>query len=158
MYKRQEDVPVRVGEFVVPCDFYVVDMEESPHMPIILGRPFLATAEAEINLQAGTLSFRICEEMVDFCFPPPIPTPAPAACPLPPAPSPTTPPIGSISTTVVDGDRGPDMWPPRYAASAPIPTSLGIPSAHTGKVLDPTTPFYTFPGTPPETPPFTIWR
>ena len=32
-----EDLPVRVGEFVVPCDFFMVDMEESPHMPLILG-------------------------------------------------------------------------------------------------------------------------
>ena len=45
-----EDLPVRVGEFVIPCDFFVVDMEESPHMPLILGRPFLATAGAEINV------------------------------------------------------------------------------------------------------------
>ena len=25
-----EDVPVKVGEFVIPCDFFVVDMDESP--------------------------------------------------------------------------------------------------------------------------------
>jgi len=37
-----EDVPVQVGEFVIPYDFFVMDMDESPHMPIILGRPFLA--------------------------------------------------------------------------------------------------------------------
>jgi len=41
-----EDVPVQVGEFVIPCNFFVMDMDESPHMPIILGRPFLATAGA----------------------------------------------------------------------------------------------------------------
>jgi len=45
-----EDVPVRLGEFVISCDFFVVDMDESSHMPIILGRPFLATARAEIGL------------------------------------------------------------------------------------------------------------
>jgi len=45
-----EDVLVRVGEFVILCDFFVVDMEKSPHMPIILWRPFLATAGAEINV------------------------------------------------------------------------------------------------------------
>jgi len=45
-----EDLPVRVGEFVIPCDFFVVGMEESPHMPIILGRPFLATVGAEFNV------------------------------------------------------------------------------------------------------------
>jgi len=26
-----EDVPVRVGEFVIPCNFFVMDMEESPY-------------------------------------------------------------------------------------------------------------------------------
>ena len=55
-----EDVPVRVGEFVIPCDFLVMDMDESLHMPIILGRLFLATVGAKIDVQAGTLSFRIC--------------------------------------------------------------------------------------------------
>ena len=45
-----EDVPVKVGEFVIPCDFFVVDMDESPSMPIILGRLFLATAGAKIHV------------------------------------------------------------------------------------------------------------
>ena len=67
-----EDVPIRVGEFVIPCDFFVMDMDESLHMPIILGRPFLASAGAEIDVQAGMLSFRIYRERVDFCFTPPI--------------------------------------------------------------------------------------
>jgi len=114
-----EDVPVKVGEFVIPCDFFVVDMDESPSMPIILGRPFLATVGAEINVQAGTLSFCICGERVDFCFPSPIPTPAPTTCPPPPAPSPTTlparvpvvPPSISTRLEVFNGDRGPDIWP-----------------------------------------------
>ena len=127
-------------------------------MPLILGRPFLATAGAEINVQVGTLSFCICGEMVDFCFPPPIPTPAPATFPPPLAPLPTAPPSDFISIVVCDGDRGPDLWPTRYADLVPIPTSIGIPSVHTEKVLNPTASCYTFPGTPPEPPPFTIWR
>jgi len=127
-------------------------------MPIILGRPFLATAEAEINVQVATLSFYICRERVEICFPPPIPTPAPATFSPPPVPLPTAPPNDFISIGVLDGDRGPAMWPTRYDTSAPISTSLGIPSAHTREVLDPTTPFYTFPGAPPEPPLSTIWR
>jgi len=83
-----EDLLVRVGAFIVPCNFFVVDMEESPHMPLMLGRPFPATAKAKNNVQAGTLSLCICGERVNFCFPPPIPTPAPATCPPPPAPVP----------------------------------------------------------------------
>jgi len=153
-----EDLPVRVGEFVVPCDFFVVDMEESPDMPLILGRPFLTIAGAEINVQAGTLSFCICGERVDFCFPPPIPTPAPATSPPLPAPVPAAPPKNFISITVFNGDRGPDLWATRYADPVSILTSLGIPSAHTGEVLYPTAPFYTFLSPPPESSPFIIWR
>ena len=135
-------------------------------MPIILGRPFLATVGAEINVQAGTLSFCICGERVNIYFPPPIPTPAPATSPPPPAPLPTppptpvpeVPPYASTSLKVFDGDGGPDIWPTRYDGLMPIPTSLGIRSTHTGEVLDPTTPFYAFPDAPLEPPLFTICR
>ena len=41
---------VRVGEFVILCNFFVVDMDESPYVTIILGRLFLATAGAEIDV------------------------------------------------------------------------------------------------------------
>jgi len=78
-----EDVSVRVREFVIPCNFFIMDIDESPHMPIILGRPSLATVGAEIDVQADTLSFQICGERVDFCFPPPIPSPAPTTSPPP---------------------------------------------------------------------------
>jgi len=78
-------------------------------MPIILGRPSLATAGAEINVQAGTLSFYICGERVDFCFPPPLPTPAPATFTPPPALVPAIPPSVSTSLEVFNGDGGPDI-------------------------------------------------
>jgi hypothetical protein len=39
-----DDVPVQVGKFFVPNDFVVMDIEEDDSVPIILGRPFLATA------------------------------------------------------------------------------------------------------------------
>ncbi|KAL0409370.1 UNVERIFIED_CONTAM: hypothetical protein Sradi_1871400 [Sesamum radiatum] len=38
-----EDVLVKVGKFIIPVDFIVLDMEEDVNMPLILGRPFLAT-------------------------------------------------------------------------------------------------------------------
>ncbi|XP_042441411.1 uncharacterized protein LOC122026754 [Zingiber officinale] len=44
-----EDVPVEVGGCIVPTDFIILDMEEDPKIPIILGRPFLATAGATID-------------------------------------------------------------------------------------------------------------
>ena len=48
-----EDVLVKVDKFYYPVDFVVLDtepIENRPnHVPIILGRPFLATANAIIN-------------------------------------------------------------------------------------------------------------
>ena len=105
-------------------------------MPLILGRLLLATARAEINVQAGTLSFCICGERVDFCFPPPLPTPAPATSTPSPASTPAIPPSVSTSLEVFDGDGEPDIWPSRYDTSASIPTSLGIPSATTGEGVE----------------------
>ena len=39
-----EDVPIKVGDLYVPVDFVILEMEEDMRTPIILGRPFLATA------------------------------------------------------------------------------------------------------------------
>ena len=153
-----EDVPIRVGEFLIPCDFFIMNIGESLHVPLILGRPFLATAGAKIDVQAGTLSFRICGKKVDFCFPPSIPSPAPTISPPPLAPVPVAPPIVFTSIKVFDGGGGLDMWPTRYDDLVPIPTRLGITSVSTEEVVNSTPTFYTFPNSPPELPPFTIWR
>ncbi|XP_021745348.1 uncharacterized protein LOC110711276 [Chenopodium quinoa] len=40
---KVEDVPLRVGKFVIPVDFVVLEMDGDATIPIILGRPFLAT-------------------------------------------------------------------------------------------------------------------
>jgi len=77
-----EDVPIQVHKFVIPCNFIIMDMDESFEVPIILGRPFLATAGAVINVQEGTMSFQFCGERVDFCFPLPTPPSVPNTCPV----------------------------------------------------------------------------
>ncbi|XP_057734302.1 uncharacterized protein LOC130949661 [Arachis stenosperma] len=46
-----ENLLVKVGEFIFPADFVVLDMEEEASTSIILGRPFLATAGAIIDVQ-----------------------------------------------------------------------------------------------------------
>ncbi|XP_074314374.1 uncharacterized protein LOC141649587 [Silene latifolia] len=38
-----EDIPLKVGKLEFPCDFYVMDIPEDSNIPIILGRPCLAT-------------------------------------------------------------------------------------------------------------------
>ena len=54
-----EDVLVKVGKFIFPADFIVLDMEEDKEIPIILGRPFLATGRAMIDVQRGELKLRV---------------------------------------------------------------------------------------------------
>ena len=54
-----EDVLVKIDKFYYPVDFVVLDTEPSSnepnHVPIILGRPFLATANAIINCRNGLM-------------------------------------------------------------------------------------------------------
>lgn len=54
-----EDVLVKVDHFFFPADFIVIDTEpgqiSKQTTPVILGRPFLATANASINVRAGVM-------------------------------------------------------------------------------------------------------
>ena len=54
-----EDVLVKIDKFYYPVDFLILDTEPSSnepnHVPIILGRPFLATANAIINCRNGVM-------------------------------------------------------------------------------------------------------
>ncbi|XP_057760577.1 uncharacterized protein LOC130980955 [Arachis stenosperma] len=61
-----EDLLVKVGEFIFPADFVVLDMEEEANTSIILGIPFLATAGAIIDVQKGELVLRLHEEKMVF--------------------------------------------------------------------------------------------
>ncbi|GJT14790.1 reverse transcriptase domain-containing protein [Tanacetum coccineum] len=57
-----EDVIVRVNGFTFLSDFVVVNFEPDPRVPIILGRPFLRTAKALIDLYEETLTLRVGKE------------------------------------------------------------------------------------------------
>ncbi|XP_074267374.1 uncharacterized protein LOC141590706 [Silene latifolia] len=61
-----EDVPLVVGKLVIPCDFFVMDMPEDYNVPIILGRPCLATGGAMIDVKSGKLSLQVGEDRVEF--------------------------------------------------------------------------------------------
>ncbi|XP_070035492.1 uncharacterized protein [Nicotiana tomentosiformis] len=61
-----EDVLVRVDKFVFSVDFIVVNMEENKEVPLILGRPFLATGKAILDVHDRKLMLRVGEEMVTF--------------------------------------------------------------------------------------------
>ncbi|RYQ95428.1 hypothetical protein Ahy_B08g090709 [Arachis hypogaea] len=59
-----ENVLVKVGNYFFPTDFVIVEIEESHLHPIILGRPFLATARALIDVERGELILRIHDEQL----------------------------------------------------------------------------------------------
>ena len=61
-----EDVLIRVGKFVFPMDFIVINMEEDKQVPLLLGRPFLATEATLIDVKKGELTLRVEDEAVHF--------------------------------------------------------------------------------------------
>ncbi|CAH9142614.1 unnamed protein product, partial [Cuscuta epithymum] len=61
-----EDVLVKVDKFIFPVDFVVMDMEEDRETPLILGRPFLATARALIDVTDGSLTLRVGDDLCTF--------------------------------------------------------------------------------------------
>ncbi|XP_021640314.2 uncharacterized protein LOC110635332 [Hevea brasiliensis] len=63
-----ENIPIKVGKCFIPVDFVVLKMEEDVQILIILGRPFLATTEAIIDLKNGRLTLKVGYEKVKFNF------------------------------------------------------------------------------------------
>ena len=61
-----EDVHVKVGKFIFHVDFIILEMEEDSQVPLLLGRAFLATGAALIDMQKGVLTLRVGEEAADF--------------------------------------------------------------------------------------------
>ncbi|KAH9671394.1 hypothetical protein KPL70_017357 [Citrus sinensis] len=61
-----EDVLVKVDKFILPVDFIVLDFEADKEVPIILGRPFLATGKTLIDVQKGELTMRVNDQQVTF--------------------------------------------------------------------------------------------
>ena len=59
-----ENVLVKVEKFIFLADFIVLDMEEDKEVPIILGRPFLATGRALIDIESRELTLRVRGEKV----------------------------------------------------------------------------------------------
>ncbi|GKE05003.1 reverse transcriptase domain-containing protein [Tanacetum coccineum] len=61
-----EDVFVKVGKFHFLADFVVVDYHVDPRVPLILGRPFLRTARALIDVHGEELTLRVNDEAITF--------------------------------------------------------------------------------------------
>ena len=65
-----EDVPMKIGEHLVPIDFVILDMGEGTKAPLILGRPFLKTARENIDVGKGEIKFDINGTTSKFKFHP----------------------------------------------------------------------------------------
>ena len=61
-----EDVLIKVGKFIFHEDFVVIDIEEDKQIPLLLGRPFLATRAALIDVKKRELTLRVGDEEVHF--------------------------------------------------------------------------------------------
>ncbi|GKG35214.1 reverse transcriptase domain-containing protein [Tanacetum coccineum] len=61
-----EDVFVKVGKFHFLTNFVVVDYDVDPRVPLILGRPFLRTARALIDVHGEELTLRVNDEALTF--------------------------------------------------------------------------------------------
>nr|GFA39550.1 reverse transcriptase domain-containing protein [Tanacetum cinerariifolium] len=61
-----EDVFVKVGTFHFPADFVVVDFDADPRVPLIIGRSFLNTERALIDVFEGELTLRVGKEAITF--------------------------------------------------------------------------------------------
>ena len=60
------DVLVKVESFIFLADFVILDCEVDFEVPIILGRPFLATGRALVDMEKGQMTFRLNNEEATF--------------------------------------------------------------------------------------------
>ncbi|GJU31032.1 reverse transcriptase domain-containing protein [Tanacetum coccineum] len=63
-----ENVFVKVGKFYFPADFVVLDFIADPRVPLILGRPFLRTAHALIDVYEGEITLRNDDQSLTLKF------------------------------------------------------------------------------------------
>jgi hypothetical protein len=65
-----EDILVRIKNSFIPMDFVVLDMNVCHQIPLILGRPFLSTIGATIDVTAGIIKLNISRKEETFTFKP----------------------------------------------------------------------------------------
>ncbi|GJR35892.1 reverse transcriptase domain-containing protein [Tanacetum coccineum] len=61
-----KDVNVKVCVFQFPADFVVIDFKPDPRVPLILGRFFLKTSRALIDVYEGELTLRVDNEAITY--------------------------------------------------------------------------------------------
>jgi hypothetical protein len=63
-----EDIPVRIRSSFMPVDFMVLEMDDCPQIPLILGKPFLSTTGAMIVIAARIIKLNISWKEERFTF------------------------------------------------------------------------------------------
>ncbi|KAL1204523.1 hypothetical protein V5N11_019474 [Cardamine amara subsp. amara] len=63
-YGMLENLPVRIGHVEVPTDFIMLEMDEEPRNPLILGIPFLASDGAVIDVKMGKIKLKLGKDLV----------------------------------------------------------------------------------------------
>ncbi|XP_034197737.1 uncharacterized protein LOC117613216 [Prunus dulcis] len=65
-----EDVLIHVDQLILPADFVVLDMKEvkisGRKLPLILGRPFMATVGMKIDVKSGLLTMNVQDTTINF--------------------------------------------------------------------------------------------
>ena len=61
-----ENILIKVGDFEFLTDFVIFEMEEDSSVPLILGRPFLNTADAIIQVKDKELSLGVGSNRISF--------------------------------------------------------------------------------------------
>nr|GEW49551.1 hypothetical protein [Tanacetum cinerariifolium]GEW50172.1 hypothetical protein [Tanacetum cinerariifolium] len=61
-----ENVLVRIGKFIFPVDFIILDIPEDEDVPLILERPFLSTSHAKIDVFKRKITLRVEKEKTFF--------------------------------------------------------------------------------------------
>ncbi|GJU59653.1 reverse transcriptase domain-containing protein [Tanacetum coccineum] len=60
-----ENVLVRIGKFIFPIDFIILYIPEDDDVPLILGRPFLSTANSKIEVFKRKITLRVGFTIID---------------------------------------------------------------------------------------------
>ncbi|XP_041995872.1 uncharacterized protein LOC121745995 [Salvia splendens] len=58
------DVLVKINKFIILVDFIMLDMPEDKEVPILFGRPFLATGDVLLGAKDNSVTFRINGEQL----------------------------------------------------------------------------------------------
>ncbi|KAF8050837.1 hypothetical protein N665_1866s0001 [Sinapis alba] len=61
-----EDLHVQVGNTMVPADFVVLELDDEPKDPLILGRPFMCTVGAIIDVRNGRIDLQLEDIIMKF--------------------------------------------------------------------------------------------